>query len=441
MDSLRISKREASQFLGRDRRENTRSHLEEGSLFSNNDNLERECLEEKCSLAELNEVYESDKGPQFQKGLYTAAREYLENLHLVEQRSCAEHIHVVDTRHQVDGMYYAVYDYTISAVNTYLKPFIYQHATIPQLALVLCSDDVDQSCKWRFVNTKTQKCTNRCYSTRPGVEFCPSFDFSNFGYPYNNPGSLTLEKVNYVSTSIPCWQSHGTSHQGCKCNHETRVCERQLLLYNTLWNRCDHNCKAASGCNDFKHAFCCSEEQGNTSCPPEMNHHLGSGYKFVYPLYWSEWSPCPDDNKDDCRVCVNSEENNRKCGDNLRRRGEKKTSSHFNADRNSYNYLSNLRNLNEEYLDIPPKSAYVSPLAYTIPIILFVIILCLGIFLVNRFYRRSRVSSIRDNPSQTFERPTGNPFAINERRFSASLPHGGSQDFRLEPVRLPPSFK
>ena len=100
---------------------------------------ERECLEEKCSLAELNEVYESDKGPQFQKGLYTAAREYLENLHLVEQRSCAEHIHVVDTRHQVDGMYYAVYDYTISAVNTYLKPFIYQHATIPQLALVLCS--------------------------------------------------------------------------------------------------------------------------------------------------------------------------------------------------------------------------------------------------------------------------------------------------------------
>ena len=38
MTSLRISKREASQFL-REKRENTRGHLEEGSLFSNNDNL------------------------------------------------------------------------------------------------------------------------------------------------------------------------------------------------------------------------------------------------------------------------------------------------------------------------------------------------------------------------------------------------------------------
>ena len=172
---------------------------------------------------------------------------------------------------------------------------------------------MDNSCKWRFVNTKTEKCTSRCYSTRPGVEFCPSFDFSNFGYPYNNPGSLTLEKVNYVSTSIPCLQSHGPTHQervlnsyllwcqmemindkcqliyfsktlkGCKCNHETRICERNLLLYNTLWNRCDHNCKAASGCNDFKFAYCCSEENGSTSCPPEMNKHLGTGYKFVYP--------------------------------------------------------------------------------------------------------------------------------------------------------------
>ena len=71
--------------------------------------------------------------------------------------------------------------------------------------------------------------------------------------------------------------------KGCKCNHETRICERNLLLYNSLWNRCDHNCKAVSGCSDFKFAYCCSEENGSTSCPPGMNKHLGTGYKFVYP--------------------------------------------------------------------------------------------------------------------------------------------------------------
>ena len=95
-------------------------------------------MEEKCSYAELNEVFESDKGPQFQKGLYSAAKEYLENLHLVEQRSCAEHLHVVDTRHQVDGMYYAVYDYTISAVNTYLKPGSPLILSLNIFAKILC---------------------------------------------------------------------------------------------------------------------------------------------------------------------------------------------------------------------------------------------------------------------------------------------------------------
>lgn len=41
-------------------------------------------------------------------------------------------------------------------------------------------------------------------------------------------------------------------------------------------------------------------------------------------------------------------------------------------------------------------------------------------------------SSINHNATETFERPSDNPFA--NQRFSASLPSG--HDFRLEPIRL-----
>jgi hypothetical protein len=67
-------------------------------------------------------------------------------------------------------------------------------------------------------------------------------------------------------------------------------------------------------------------------------------------------------------------------------------------------YVETLRNLNEDYLNIAPQDAHISPLgnrfltdmkvtfseAYTVPLIIFVILICLGIFLAKR-YSRSRV--------------------------------------------------
>lgn len=64
-------------------------------------------------------------------------------------------------------------DYKIPKENVYLKSLVYQHAHIPNLALILCMDNAEGVCRWRFVNTLLEKCSKRCYSGRAEIEYCP----------------------------------------------------------------------------------------------------------------------------------------------------------------------------------------------------------------------------------------------------------------------------
>lgn len=318
------------------------------------------------------------------KKSYSTAKTYLENVDPATRR-CDEHLNIEDHESKVDGFFYIIYDYKIPKENIYLKSLVYQHAHIPNLALILCMDNAEGVCRWRFVNTLLEKCSKRCYSGRAEIEYCPARDLSNFEYPYNNRRQLSLVPVLYQISRHKCWLPGGKTHYGCKCDlNGHKICERNLLLYETIWNRCDQNCKSSPDCPNLVFAYCCSKDSQKRSCPPKMKNAAGPSHKYIYPVFWSEWSRCTEANGYDCRHCINAEHNNRKCGDNIRRR----TVGYFN-DRDKHT----MRDLEGEY-PMPQYEAHVNPAAYLVPIILLVVIIAASIG-VCKTYKKRRNSSTR----------------------------------------------
>jgi len=380
-----IDAKEANSFLKRVRRHNS-MRGEEGTAFNVDDNLERECLEEKCSNGEIHEVYENDQNPQFDRKSYNSAKEYLERIRPGEKH-CDEHINIDDREHRVDGLYYMVHDYSIQNVNIYLKSLVYQHANVPNLALILCMDNAEGICKWRFVNTENEKCSKRCYSGRAEFEYCPARDLSNFEHPYNNRNQLILRPVLYQISRSKCWMPRGKQHFGCKCDLNGRkICERNLLQYSTIWNRCDHNCKSDPDCDNHKFAYCCARDSEMQSCPAKMKAVAGPSHKYIYPVYWSEWAECSDGY--DCRTCINAEHNNRKCGDTIRRR----TRGRWDGDD-----VHTMRSMDGAYPLHMHSTANLNPAAYIVPVVVLLAVIFITVYLVLRKQRkRKEKSSIRE---------------------------------------------
>ena len=72
----------------------------------------------------------------------------------------------------------------------------------------------------------------------------------------------------------------------------------------------------------------------------------------MFLVYWSEWERCKHSQRYDCRVCINSLQNNRKCGDHIRRRSE---------DSYNINDKYTLRDLDGEYPHNHMDTAHVTP--------------------------------------------------------------------------------
>ena len=109
-------------------------------------------------------------------------------------------------------------------------------------------------------------------------------DLSNFEQPYNNPRQLSFKPILYQISRDKCWMPNRKGHHGCKCDlNAHKLCERNLLMYNTIWNRCDHNCKSSPDCPNLNFAYCCSKDTDKKSCPAKMKRVAGPSHKYVYP--------------------------------------------------------------------------------------------------------------------------------------------------------------
>ena len=99
---------------------------EEGSVWNKDDNLERECLEEKCATGEINEIYKKDhdQNPQFDQKSYRTAQKYLEYVQ-AETKRCDEHLNILDKQLKVGGFYYLIYETSYEEIN-----FSYDFLTI-----------------------------------------------------------------------------------------------------------------------------------------------------------------------------------------------------------------------------------------------------------------------------------------------------------------------
>jgi hypothetical protein len=89
-------------------------------------------------------------------------------------------------------------------------------------------------------------------------------DLSNFEISFNSKDTIKMIPVRYQISRDRCWLPIGRTHKGCKCDLKgQKICERNVLLYNTIYNRCDHNCESSVDCKGLQFAYCC-QKSSNT---------------------------------------------------------------------------------------------------------------------------------------------------------------------------------